>query len=209
VWVRGVYAYVHRAADLSAAATLALAARQVSGAAPETPLLMSGPQMFTIAALIGFTFFTPSGLCSVYLVLSAVLRGVAVAAGDPIGDPVLTAADGLRVWFRDTRRSRRTRRTRERAEGPDVGDRRYAGEDAGLPGIDTVIVASRRKPDWSAGTIVIAAGEWYRLGEPFDAQHPFGLRTVYPLSKIDKTVVLRRYVAYELPPLQRCPGPLR
>jgi hypothetical protein len=207
-WLRGVYAYVHRAADLATVATLDLAARQVSGAAPPDPLLMSGPQMFTVASLVGFTLFTPVGLLATYLVLSAVVRGVAVAANDPMGDPALTVADELSVWLRETRRTRRTRRIRERAEGPDVGDRRYAGADAGMPDVDFVIVASRRKPDWSAGTIVIAADDWYRLNEPFDAALTFGLRTVYPLRKIDKTVVLRRYVGYEFPPVQRSPGRL-
>jgi hypothetical protein len=38
LWVRGVYACVHRAADLAVGATLDLAARQVSGAfAPAPP----------------------------------------------------------------------------------------------------------------------------------------------------------------------------
>jgi hypothetical protein len=208
VWVRGVYAYVHRAADMSAAATLDLAARQLSGAAPPGPLLMSGPQMYTIAALVGFTFFTPAGLLAVYLVLSAVLRGVTVAATDPVGDPMLTALDALGVSLRTRFRRTRVRRARERAEGPDVGDRRYSGQDAGLPGVDFVIVASRRKPDWSAATIVIAADDWYRVGEPFDTQFSFGLRTVYPLVRIDKSEVLRRAVRYDLPPLLRGPGRL-
>jgi hypothetical protein len=208
VWVRGVYAYVHRAADMSAAATLDLAARQLSGAAPPGPLLMSGPQMYTIAALVGFTFFTPAGLLAVYLVLSAVLRGVAVAADDPMGDPALTSLDALGGSLLARARSTRARRARERAEGPDVGDRRYSGADAGLPGVDFVIVASRRKPDWSAATIVIAGDEWYRVAAPFDTRSSFGVRTAYPLTRIGKTEVLRKAVRYDLPPLLRGPGGL-
>jgi hypothetical protein len=31
-----------------------------------------------------------------------------------------------------------------------------------------VPLASRRKPDWAEGTIILTSAEWYRLGAPFD-----------------------------------------
>jgi hypothetical protein len=208
IYIRGVYAYAHRVADLGAAATLDLAARQASGHAPAEPLLMTGPQMMTVATLVGFALFTPTGLLATYMVLCGVLRGVSVAAGDAIGDPVLTSIDAAVAWLRRRTRTAIERRRRERAEGPESGDRLFTGVGAGLPQADYVVVSSRRKPDWAAGTIVIAGDEWYRVAQPFDTRLARGLRVAYPLMRIDKTEVLRRAVRYEFPPLMRGPGSL-
>ena len=98
-------------------------------------------------------------------------------------------------------RGRRAEAVRHRAEGPVVADRLYTGDWAGLEGVDFVVVASRRKPDWTRGTFVITSDKWYTLGDPFDLHLPQGLRTVYPLTEQKVMEVLRRGVAYELPPL--------
>ena len=45
------------------------------------------------------------------------------------------------------------------------------------------------------------AADWYKLGEPFDIQTPAGLRTAYPLSKMETVEVVRRGIQYELPRL--------
>jgi len=206
IWVQGIREHVFAAADLGAQATIDQARRQISGQAPETPLLMTGPQVFTVATLIGFTLFTPVGLLAVYLALSSLARFVSVAARDPVGDPLLSAIDAGIGLVRGRRRERRRRFVRERAEGPDIGDRRYAGADAGLPDADFVIVSARRKPGWTPGSIVIAGGEWYRVGRAFDVTQRHGLRAVYPLTRIEKTEVLRKASEYAFTPLLRVPS---
>jgi hypothetical protein len=70
---------------------------------------------------------------------------------------------------------------------------------------DYVVLASRKKPDWTAGAIIITETEWYKLGVPFDIETPAGLRTAYPLSKMETVEVLRRGIRYELPRLSRRP----
>jgi hypothetical protein len=71
------------------------------------------------------------------------------------------------------------------------------------------VIASRRKTGWDAGTIVVTPGAWYRLGEPYDVDLPQGLRTAYPMTPIEMTAVLRRWVSYSLPALQRPPFAIR
>jgi hypothetical protein len=46
------------------------------------------------------------------------------------------------------------------------------------------------------------------LGEAFGARLPYGLRTVYPLTKIETTEVVRKAVRYDLPRPERGPGRL-
>ena len=124
------------------------------------------------------------------------------------GDPLLTGLDELARSLGQRGRLSSARRRRAREEGPEVADRLFTGEGAGLAGVDYLVVASRRKPDWTAGTIVMTSEGWYRLGAPFDARLPYGLRTVYPLIRLDTAEVLRKAVRYDLPPLQRGPGRL-
>jgi hypothetical protein len=206
---QGFMAYATRAADAASQATLDAAARQVSGAATGGPPVSTlAPQLVSIASVVAFTLFTPLGWLATYCSLSGLLRVASVVTDHAVGDPILTALDGtLRaVWAR--RRERAAGSRRARAEGPETSDRLFTGDGAGLPGVDYAVVASRRKPGWTAGTIVITAAGWYRLGKPFDARLPYGLRTVYPLTRLDTHEVLRKAVRYELPPLQRGPGRL-
>ena len=44
------------------------------------------------------------------------------------------------------------------------------------------------------------------LGVPFDIQTPAGLRTAYPLKKMDTVEVVRRGIQYELPRLPHARG---
>ena len=206
---RGFMAYAVRAADAASQATLDAAARQVSNSPPGAPPIDTlAPQLVSIASVAAFTLFTPLGWLATYCTLSGLLRVASIVADHAVGDPILTALDGtLRaVWAR--RRERAAGARRARAEGPETSDRLFTGDGAGLPGVDYAVVASRRKPGWTAGTIVVTSAGWYRLGEPFDARLPYGLRAVYPLTRLDTHEVLRKAVQYELPPLQRGPGHL-
>lgn len=66
-----------------------------------------------------------------------------------------------------------------------------------------MVVSSRKKPEWEAGAIVMTESDWFRLGVPFDLQMPAGLRTAYPLTKLESVEVVRRGIHYRLPGLTR------
>ena len=155
-----------------------------------------------IYVYISYLTGTPRGVFSIYLTLSGFARIAAWYTDEPWGDPILTALDDL--WSRGSRsqRQRSARAARERLEGADEPDRRYGPEWAGLSGVDFVIVAARRKPEWTAGTWVITDEGWFVLGEPFDRPMANGLRTIYPLTMQNTLEAVRKSVQYQLPPLR-------
>lgn len=128
------------------------------------------------------------------------VRTVAAGLDDPHGDLLLTVVDG--VLLRSVRRgqARWTRTSREGLEGPPVPDRVVPGAQVGLPAAQLVVVASRRKPDWDAGTVVITAGSVYRVGAIVERTIRGRLRTLYPLTEHKDFEAFRRTVHYELPP---------
>jgi len=98
----------------------------------------------------------------------------------------------LRQWY--------ARAARARLEGEERPDMLQTGEWAGVDA-DYVVLASRRKPEWTAGAIILTSSDWYKLGVPFDIETPAGLRTAYPLKKMEAVEVVRRGIEYELPRL--------
>ena len=209
VWARGFMAYARLAADALAQSTLDAAARQVSGAGPAgDPITTLSPQLVSLTSILAFTLFTPAGVLAAYLTASGLLRIASVATDDAMGDPLLTALDATARAARARGRASLAGRRRAAEEGRETPDRLFTGEGAGLDGVDYAVVASRRKPGWTEGTTVVTADGWFRLGRPFDATLAFGLRTIYPLTRVEPAEVLRRAVRYDLPPLQRGPGRL-
>jgi len=159
------------------------------------------PYGVSLLTLFIFIFLTPRGLFSMYLVTSGTLRAISAWVDDPRGDFILTGIDwAVSTLFARNRRDRQ-RIGRERREGRDAPDVLRTGEWAGLSGVDYVVLAARRKAEWDPGAIVITSAEWYRLGVPFDLETPAGLRTAYPLTKLDTVEVVRRGIQYELPRL--------
>ena len=150
--------------------------------------------------LIFFLFVsTPVGMFCAYLAVTGAFRGAAAALGDKYGDPVLSAVDAVLHRALGARRERRRHELRERLEGPVVRDRILSGAAAGIPDAVFVVVASRQKPDWSQGTFVAAADQWYRIGAPIQRDTPGGLRTLYPLFTAGELDVIRRSVQYDWP----------
>lgn len=206
---RGFLTYVQAASDALAQQTLEAAMQQASappGGAEITTLSM---QVVSITAVFAFVLFTPLGWLTVYLTATGVYRLVAASIGHPAGDPLLTVIDHTVRRFRTRRVAARAVARRTREEGPDTADRLFTGAGAGLSGVDFIVVAARQKPEWTPGTIVTTPDGWFRVGDPFDARLPFGLRRVYPLRRLETIEVLRKVVSYEFPPLQRGPGPLQ
>ena len=157
---------------------------------------------YGISALTFFIFLTgtPAGLLSSYLAISGAFRGVSATLDDPRGDPIISIVDGAAVRFLERRRRRTQREARERREGAAGRDVLVTGASLGVSA-DVVVLASRRKMEWTAGATIITRDQWYRLGEPYDVETPFGLRTAYPLTKFDSLEVVRRGIEYALPAL--------
>lgn len=152
-----------------------------------------------LLAFFTFLFFTPWGWLTMYLTFTGFLRAGAAAFSDSFGDPLLTGLDALAVGTVRRARASRTRARREALEGPEVPDRIVPGSKLGMPGVDLVIVASRVKPEWDKGTVVISATKAYRVGT-IEARTIAGrLRTLYPLTEHKDLEVFRRSVRYDLP----------
>lgn len=86
-------------------------------------------------------------------------------------------------------------------DGTAVPDSLYPASWARLTNAD-VVVSSRRKPDWTRGTTIVAQDAWFTLAEPFELHTADGLRTVYPLTRQRDGDVVRHSVSYTLPPLR-------
>jgi hypothetical protein len=204
----GFLSYSAHAADHANRAMLEVANRQALAEPGHEPDITTATTAVVSAfSVVAFTFFTPLGLLCLYLVASGFIRAAANVAGETRGDPLLSGIDAIATRSSRSWRRRSEGRDRERREGAEVPDRLYPGAWAGLPEFDYVVVAARRKDDWTRGTFVLTSERWYTLGEPFELELPSGLRTVYPLRAHTTPEVLRRGVAYELPPLEPAKKP--
>ena len=152
-----------------------------------------------LLAFFTFLFFTPWGWATLYLTFSGFIRAGAAAFSESFGDPLLTGLDAMAVGTTRRVRVSRARARRETLEGPEVADRIVPGSKLGMPGVDFVIVASRVKPDWNKGTVVISASKTYRVGAIEERTIAGRLRTLYPLTEHKDLEVFRRTVRYDLP----------
>ena len=151
----------------------------------------------TMLSSLVFALGTPLGLLATYLTLTGLVRSVAAAAGERRGDPVLALVVAGGRWLSRRRQSRE----REALEGPAVPDRVVLPARLGIANADLVVVASRRKSEWTPGTVLDCGGRWFRVGEPVERTLAVGLRTLYPLVETPEAEVFRRVVPYDLPPV--------
>jgi len=171
---------------------------KLTGPSPASDDVALVPYGVSVLTLFIYLFLTPRGLFSLYVTGSGFLRALAAYVDDPFGDPILTGVDWtVTTLFRKNRDERR-QIARTRLEGNDAPDVLRTGEWAGLPDVDYVVLSARRKDEWTAGAVILTSTDWYRLGVPFDKQTPAGLRTAYPLKKMDTVEVVRRGIQYEL-----------
>lgn len=150
-------------------------------------------------SLFTFLLLTPAGWATTYLGLTGLIRAGGAWLDDPHGDFLLTAADAVLVRSRRDRKERERRNAREALEGPEVPDRVVPGGQVGLPDAQLVIVASRQKPGWDAGTVVLTDGPSYRVGPIVERTMHGRLRTLYPLTEHKDFEAFRRTVRYQLP----------
>jgi hypothetical protein len=149
-------------------------------------------------AWLTFVFLTPLGLISTYLVVTGACRAIAAGFDDPLGDPLLTGISAAWCAARDRRAARRAAESRRALEVPEVPDRIVSGPQAGFPSVDIVVVSSRLKQGWTAGTVMDTGEGFYRIGVPVERIVADRLRTLYPLTRHPDVEVIRRSVRYEL-----------
>ena len=158
---------------------------------------------YSAFSLVAFAFFTPLGLVCTYFVATGLVRWFAAVADAPLGDPLLTVTHHF--WWTWTAHQAVDRADLERLrqEGAEVHDVLVVGKDIGMPEADFVLVASRRKPAWEPGVILVTSLKRYRIGRSADRRLAGSLRSLYPLTELAATEVQRRSVAHELPRLSR------
>ena len=158
------------------------------------------PMGLNMLALPMFLFLTPLGWATMYLGATGTLRLASAILDEGVGDPILTGLDAMVA--RSRRGARRTLegRQREAMEGPEMPDRIVSGAPLGIAA-DLVIVASRRKPGWDAGTVLLTEdGTAYRVGAIEERTIGGRLRTLYPVTLHNDLETFRRVIHYELPP---------
>lgn len=149
-------------------------------------------------SLFTFIFLTPAGLTSTYFGISGTWRGIAAALDDPFGDPILTGMDALALRLARRTRTHAARRHRESLEGVEIPDRVVPGTRVGLAS-DLVIIAARRKADWTVGTVVDTGDKWFRVLVVEERKIGGWLRTLYGISEHRDLEAFRRAVRYEMP----------
>jgi hypothetical protein len=154
---------------------------------------------FSGLSIFTFLFLTPTGLLTMYLLVTGTVRAAGAWFDDPVGDPILTGVDVALAGGHARHREDRMRRERAALEGPEVPDRVVSPAAAGLPGCDLVIVASRVKPGWEPGATVFTTEAAYRIGQPVEKTIAGRLRTLYPLSEHKDFEAIRKSVHYDLP----------
>jgi len=199
IGVPGFFAYATRAADLHNQWMLQSISRV---AASDVHDVTMGPVAISMLTFFAFLFLTPVGLLTGYLITTGAIRAVSAMVDDPRGDPILSAAHWSATALAGAMKRGARRRGREQLEGPEVPDRLVTGDSVGLTA-DYVVIASRRKPEWEAGAIILTSTDWYRLGTPIEAEIERRLRTLYPLTKLEAVEVVRRGIQYELPRLSQ------
>ena len=164
-------------------------------------LLRGAPAAFSALSLVGFVFTTPTGWLTMYLSATGLLRAMSAAIEGGFGDPLLTAVDAIAIGARRRTMTTLQRVRRETLEGPEMPDRIMGAAQLNMTGAQLVIVASRPKPDWDKGTVVLTAeGTAYRVGVIEQRTIAGRLRTLYPLTEHKDLEAFRRFVRYELPP---------
>jgi hypothetical protein len=141
---------------------------------------------------------TPIGAVTVYLTGSGALRLLGSYLEAPFGDPLLTLADagcrhvgGAAADARDAIRHRF-------AFGAVVPDSIAAGAAVGVPEADVVVMASRPKPGWTPGTMVVSPDGCYLLVAALRRRIGCRERVLYSLVRKTDAAIVRKSIRYDL-----------
>jgi hypothetical protein len=156
------------------------------------------PMAFNMLAPLLFLALTPVGWVTGYLGVSGAVRLASALLDEGTGDPLLTGADALVRRTLSGSRAQAARVSREMKEGPELPDRIVSASQLAIAGADVVVIASRRKPGWEQGTVVLTPnGTAYRIGVVEDRTIAGRLRTLYALSRHTDLEAFRRVVRYD------------
>ena len=162
---------------------------------PET--IVATAQAISLVGVIG-VLFSPAGFALGYLAGSGVLRLLSAYFGEPAGDPLLACLDSL------IRRARHaasivSAAIRMRATyGPLQPDQQVSGEQFGGFEADVLIISSRPKPDWRAGTVILSSNGYYRVLTPVEQNIGGRNRVLYPLKKKHDLEIVRKAIRYSV-----------
>jgi hypothetical protein len=166
--------------------------------APDQDAAVAAVQTLSLLSAINIVF-TPVGFLIVYLTGSAALRLFGAYIGEPSGDPVLAFVDML---MRHVRRRLRVAWSamRDRADyGPQDADQVMNARDVDYAaGADVVVIASRPKVEWAAGTVVLSDDGYYSVLNPFVISVDGHKRIVYPLKRKRDFEIIRKAFRYNL-----------
>ena len=200
IGIPGFLEHVGYVASETNAATFRLAEQQIAAGMhsddPKAATVLPGVH---VLSFFTFLLLTTKGWLTMYLAGSGSTRMLAAWFDDPVGDPVMTGIDEILWRRRARRREERHRLEREELEGPEIPDRVVSSAQAGIPGCQLVIVASRSKPGWSRGVVVYTADTCYLIGDPVERSISGHLRTLYPLMEHTDLEAVRKSVNYDLP----------
>ncbi|HXG54106.1 MAG TPA: hypothetical protein VNJ03_01890 [Vicinamibacterales bacterium] len=161
--------------------------------------------MGALSALSLFTFLllTPQGWATMYLSITGLVRTVGAHFDDPHGDAFLTVVDAGIHSVAGAVARRGEIDNRALLEGEAVPDRVARGSHLGLPDVEFVIVSSRIKAGWDAGTVLITESGAYRVVCIEDRTIHGRLRHVYGVNAHNDLEVIRRGVQYRWPDTPR------
>jgi hypothetical protein len=154
-------------------------------------------QTLSLLSAIGVVF-TPLGFLSIWLTLSAAARLLGAYLGEPFGDPAVSGVDWLARELR-RRASAALSAIRTRARyGRHETDRVMDAAACGVGDADVVVIASRPKPGWTAGAVVLTEDGYYALLRPFEVVVDGHQRIGYPLVRKRDFEIVRKVFRYDL-----------
>jgi hypothetical protein len=186
--------YVYRHLVVSASNAQRMVA--IAGSSDEQTAVATA-QTFSLFAAVGVVL-TPGGFLVVWLTVSSAVRLLGAYFGDPFGDPLLTLVDeALQGLRRRATAAMSAMRTRARY-GPEEIDHVMDAGAYGVAGADVVVIASRPKREWAAGTVVLSPDGYYTVLQPFEVTVEGHQRIGYPLVRKRDFEIVRKASRYDL-----------
>jgi len=194
VGIVGGVPYVYRHLVVSASNAQRMVA--IAGSSDQQSAVAAA-QTFSLFAAVGLVL-TPIGFLVVWLNLSSVIRLLAAAVDAPCGDPLLTFLDGAVHGLR-RRATAALSAIRTRAKyGREEIDRVMDAGAYGVADADVVVITSRPKEGWAAGTFVLSPDGYYTVLQPFEVIVEGRQRIGYPLVRKRDFEIVRKASRYDL-----------
>jgi hypothetical protein len=189
VWFRYVVVSAHHAQRLAA-----VGASQLPRP-PEQEVILAAAQTISLVTAVSF-LFTPAGFTLSYLVGSGALRLLATYSGDPSGDPMMSSMDWVTRRFARFLSGLSSRISLRATFGCNQTDEVVPASRLGFTHADVIVIASRPKREWTAGTIIFREQCYYVVLDPVEKIIGRRRRVVYPLKRQHGFDIVRRALRY-------------